>query len=268
MPSATHHILVFDSGIGGLSVVEQIRRRSPNVAIDYLADTAWFPYGLLDDLSLIARVTDLISHFVLTHQPDLVVIACNTASTLALKALRETLTVPMVGVVPAIKPAAAISQSKVIGLLATPGTIKRDYTEQLIRDFAPDCSVIRVGSNELVHWVEQKFRGQGDHQADIRELLAPLREHRGWPSLDTVVLACTHFPLALAELRAAAPEVRHWIDSGDAIARRVASLLAETPATSDQIKNHIYFTDKKNINDNLITNLLSFGFTDLIEFNR
>ena len=266
--SHTTQLLVFDSGVGGMSVVREIRRHLPAVNIDYLADNAWFPYGLIDDGLLIERVTQLISTYCDRHPIDLVVVACNTASTIALDRLRATLPIPVVGVVPAIKPAAAISETKVIGLLATPGTIKRPYTENLIAEFAADCRVIRIGSSELVHWVEQKYRGLSAHSADIAQLLSPLREHEYWPTVDTVVLACTHFPLALDELRLAAPEVKHWIDSGDAIARRVKSLLSsieqkiQRPAT-----NRCLFTHAASINKNIAARLNPFGYTNVELFN-
>lgn len=192
------------------------------------------------------------------------VIACNSASTLALPALRQTLDIPIVGVVPAIKPAAQKSQNKVIGLLATNGTVNRHYTDELISNFADDCEVIRVGSSKLVQLIEKKMRGDNHQQAAYAEILKPLREHVGWDALDTVVLACTHFPLAKQELSEAAPEVSHWIDSGEAIARRVESLLASLPIKKTEATNLkkqlAIFTHAQSVNTFLEQQLNHYGF--------
>lgn len=259
-PQYSHNILVFDSGIGGLSIVSHLRDQLPNVAIQYLADNALFPYGELNDDILISRVVELITTSCEQWRIDMVVVACNTASTLALPALRKKLSIPVVGVVPAIKPAAQRSSNKVIGLLATNGTVNRAYTDELIADFANDCEVIRVGSSTLVALIEAKMRGEDIPQQTYTEILAPLREHIGWDALDTVVLACTHFPLAQQQLCAAAPEVSHWIDSGEAIARRVQSLLQTLPKPAILNDQHAYFTDTKTVNDFLRQQLLRFGF--------
>jgi glutamate racemase len=258
-------IIVFDSGVGGLSIVEPIRRLCPTQPIHYLADNAMFPYGQLDEVTLIERTTSLISQCCEKTAAQLVVIACNSASTLSLPPLRQILSIPVVGVVPAIKPAAAISSSKVIGLLATEGTVSRRYTDQLIEDFAQDCEVIRVGSSKLVALIEQKLRGDICHQAEFDEILTPLREHPGWEKLDTVVLACTHFPLAKQELQDAAPEVVHWIDSGDAIARRVAQLLENS--TDKRINQSrpqtAFFTAPETVNAHLQQILYQQGFEQI-----
>lgn len=234
MQSDPPHILVFDSGIGGLSITQAIQSRIADIEITYLADNKLFPYGLLEEEQLISRVVNLVSALAENnlHSPlDLVVIACNTASTSVLPAIRQRLSLPIVGVVPAIKPAAQISKSKTIGLLATPGTIKRDYTDQLIAAFAKDCRVIKVGSTELVHLAEQKLRGDVIAENTIRSIILPFLEFDGSDPLDTIVLACTHFPLLSKELTAAMPQINHWVDSGEAIARRVESLLEGRKAT-------------------------------------
>ena len=260
------NILVFDSGVGGLSIVSHIRRQLPAAGLTYLADTLFFPYGLMEQRALIDRVTTLISQVVRQYPPDIIVIACNSASTLALPHLRQALDIPIVGVVPAIKPAALHSQSKVIGLLATPGTIQRDYTDDLIGEFATSCNIVRVGSAELVTIVEEKLSGI-DHPADVfSQIIAPLRAHAQWPQMDTIVLACTHFPLVQNELANAAPEITHWIDSGDAIARRVQQVLSD-PAHSMPIQprpdtqhNIALFTKAKPDSSALQHYLRDFGF--------
>jgi len=217
-------ILVFDSGVGGLSILREIQQRVDGCELFYACDNEAFPYGTKDETSLINRVDVVLKKLIAHLQPDVVVVACNTASTVALPHIRSHFSKPVVGVVPAIKPAAANSRSKVIGLLGTPGTVQRQYTQQLIDDFASDCEVIRVGSSALVEMAEQKLRGQTIDSEQLAHIIAPFFEQQ---SLDAIVLACTHFPLLAEELTACAPRSVSWIDSGEAIARRVHSLIGE-----------------------------------------
>ncbi|PVY79002.1 glutamate racemase [Tamilnaduibacter salinus] len=214
-------VLVFDSGLGGLTVAGCIQREMPGVVLSYLADTAGFPYGDRSAGDVMTRCIGRISEGVKETGADLVVIACNTASTLVLPRLRERLTVPVVGVVPAIKPAAAVSENRRIGILATPATVRRPYTDRLIDNFAPDCHVVRLGLSDMVRWAEDSVPGAAPDRSTLRRALAPLIE----AEVDTVVLGCTHYPLLAGSLSEALPEVRHWVDSGDAIARRVRFLL-------------------------------------------
>jgi glutamate racemase len=257
------HILIFDSGVGGLTIVEHIRQTLPGCRISYLADNALFPYGLLHEQQLLERVSKLLEAAVDEMRPELVVIGCNSASTLVLPHLRQLLNIPIVGVVPAIKPAAQTSATHVVGLLATPGTVDRDYTDELITDYANHCEVIRVGSAELVKAIEGKMRGTPIDSKICKEVIASFREHPLWPQLDTIVLACTHFPLAIKELSAAAPEIKHWVDSGAAIARRVESLLGETsPQQNPQGGTELaLFTDMSDHNPALTEQLHQYGFT-------
>ncbi len=215
-------ILVFDSGVGGLSVLAAVREHLPGCEFLFACDNAAFPYGTKGETELIERVDHVVGILARRWAPTLIVIACNSASTLALPRLRSRLSQPVVGVVPAIKPAAAQSTTKVIGLLGTEGTVGRLYTQQLINDFAHGCRVIPLGSSRLVEIAEQAMRGTPPNDAELRHILSPLFAE---PALDTVVLACTHFPLLSRQLAAAAPRPVHWVDSGAAIARRTASLL-------------------------------------------
>jgi glutamate racemase len=232
--------VVFDSGVGGLSVFDCIAAALPGLGLLYVADNAYFPYGTKEEAALVARARDLLTELNERLHPDLIVIACNTASTVALPALRDALSVPIVGTVPAIKPAAQASASRVIGLLGTPGTVRRQYTQALIDEFAPDCTVLRHGSTELVELAEQKLRGEAIAPAAIAHALAGLFDQPGGERIDTVVLACTHFPLLAKELAASVPRQLRWIDSGTAIARRVASLLGGAAAmtATDQPPRH------------------------------
>lgn len=267
MKSDAAHVLVFDSGVGGLSIVEHLRAILPALSITYLADTRYFPYGMMDDAALVERLVNLLGQATRLCAPDMIVLACNSASTLALPALRERLAVPIVGVVPAIKPAASLTQTGVIGLLATPGTIRRDYTDELIGEFAPDCEVIRVGSARLVQVIEEQFRGVEPHADIFAEIMAPLLQGPRGDALDTVVLACTHFPLVKSRLAAAAPAVRHWIDSGEAIARRVRQLLVQIdrPAAGNRC-DQVLVTSPELLCTTGEANFARYGFFNLAEF--
>lgn len=224
MVNGVKRVLVFDSGVGGLSVFDAICAAGLSLELDYVGDNAWLPYGLKSDAALRERVPALLSRLCAQWTPDAVVIACNTASTIALEETRAALPVPVVGVVPPIKPAAQQSRTGVIGLLATPATIARAYTDELIHKFASDCHVIRFGSSALVEAAEAKLRGHPAPEAAITDAIAGLFSAPRGAEADVVALACTHFPLLAEELRAAAPRQCVWLDSGAAIARRVGEI--------------------------------------------
>lgn len=231
-------VLVFDSGVGGLSVAAEIRRRLPTLPLHYLMDSAGFPYGTKDDATLTARVIDVCENAVREQSPQMLVVACNTASTLALPALRERLSIPVVGVVPALKVAAQANPGGEIGLLATPATVHRPYTDNLIRDFAAGCQVRRLGSSALVQWAEDWVR-YGRTPAD---LFAHLDHWLTHPTpVSHVVLGCTHFPLLKPMLSALWPSVT-WVDSGEAIARRVAHLLGDALPATGQPAPQLFWT--------------------------
>lgn len=213
-------LLILDSGVGGLSVYHEIHKRLPHLNIDYALDNEAYPYGNKDEDWLSKRVVNWSQLLIQRYQPDIIVLACNTASTATLPALRAAISIPIVGVVPAIKTAASISPSKNIGLLATPGTVTRRYTQELINDFAANCQVTKVGAHHLVHIAEDKLQGISVDMTLLASEISPLLENK----VDTVVLGCTHYPLLRSELQQLAPHI-NWIDSGEAIARRVESLL-------------------------------------------
>ena len=195
-PSRAPRALVFDSGLGGLSVLAEIRRLRPDVEIVYAADDAAFPYGRLGEAELVARVETVMAALIGETEPDIVVIACSTASTLALPPLRAAYPrLPFVGTVPAIKPAAAASRSGLISVLATRGTVARDYTHALVRDHAGNCEVTLVGSPALAVIAERVMRGEAVDEAEIAREIAPCFVDRDGRRTDQIVLACTHFPL-------------------------------------------------------------------------
>jgi glutamate racemase len=229
MVNAAKRVLVFDSGVGGLSVFDALAASGRALEIDYVADNAWLPYGLKSDAELRARAPALLARMAAQWAPDVVILACNTASTIALDEVRAALAGPVVGVVPPIKPAAALTRTGVIGLLATPATVRRAYTDDLIAQFAADKRVVRFGSAALVQAAEQKLRGMTPDSAAITEAIEGLFGAPGGAEVDVVALACTHFPLLKTELAAAAPRPCVWLDSGEAIARRVVNLLTTAP---------------------------------------
>lgn len=231
-------ILIFDSGLGGLSIYHHIRQALPNHRYRYLADSARFPYGELDPQELIDGCVARIREQIEAEPVDLVVIACNSASTLVLEPLRAVIDCPVVGVVPAIKPAAVMSYKKVIGLLATPGTVKRAYTDELAAQFAADCEMVRVGSSDLVWLAEQKLAGKAVSRTELEPILAPFIAQQP----DVVVLGCTHFPLLKEEIaQVLGPKVR-LVDSGAAIARRVSQLLGESKVEKGSFEAVYYYT--------------------------
>lgn len=217
--------LFFDSGVGGLSIREECIKAMPWLDASYVFDHGLFPYGEQPEDVVVKRVLAIVSKTVSLIGADIAVIACNTASTVALPALRASLDIPVVGVVPAIKPAAAKSRSKKIGLLATPATIRRKYTDELIENFAKGCEVIRVGSSELVRLAEEKIKTGCCSQEEIRNCLLPFFDDNA-AGMDELVLGCTHFPLLKAEISACLPGIE-CIDSGAAVAMRIEDVLKD-----------------------------------------
>jgi glutamate racemase len=224
-------IVVFDSGLGGLTVYREIAAARPDADFIYAADDAAFPYGGIEEQKLVGRVVQLIGGLIEAHDPDLFVIACNTASTIVLPELRRRFKVPFVGTVPAIKPACAASVTRRVSVLGTEATVQREYTRALIRDYAGDCQVTLVGSPRLAGHAEAELQGAAVDDAMLREEIAPAFVDDG-KRTDTIVLACTHFPLLIDRLRRLAPWPVNFIDPAPAIARRVVDLLGPAPATA------------------------------------
>ena len=225
---STAPLLFFDSGVGGLSVLGPTRALLPNAPIIYAADSAGFPYGLKSDTELAARVPALLGRLVERFRPRLAIIACNTASTIALDHVRAALDIPVVGTVPAIKPAAKMSKSRVIGVLGTEATVRQPYVDDLAARFASDCTVIRHGSAELVAQAEAKLAGEQVAVDAVRAAVAPMVEATGAEGMDVMVLACTHFPLLADEIAEAFPDIAQ-VDGGPGIARRIAHLTKGQP---------------------------------------
>jgi glutamate racemase len=222
-------ILVFDSGIGGLSVLRAIRERLPEARMIYVADDAAFPYGDWEEMALRDHIVALIGRLIARHAPAAVVIACNTASTLVLPPLRTRFSTPFVGTVPAIKPAAEQTESGVIAVLATPGTMKRDYTRDLINSFAQNCHVRLVGAPDLARLAEARMRGEQPEKEAILSQIRPCFVEIDGRRTDIVVLACTHYPFLADLMGDLAPWPVKWLDPAPAIARRLVAILEGKP---------------------------------------
>lgn len=260
-------IVVYDSGVGGLTIYREIVKHSPDHQIVFVSDNEAFPYGTKSETDLIERVQKVVSRVADQYTPDVLVIACNTASTVVLSLLRKQFAFPIVGVVPAIKPAAKASKTKHICLLATPGTVNRSYTDSLVTEFAPDCHVMKIGSSELVRLAEQKLMGESIDLSAITTIIKPVIDD---PLIDVLVLACTHFPLLSEELdlifKAHDRNVL-LIDSGSAVALRVGALLENLACLSVGIANapnnyEAAFTKVLN-NSTLRTHLQKLGFCEI-----
>jgi glutamate racemase len=252
-------ILVFDSGLGGLTVFREVAAARPDARFVYAADDAMFPYSAIGEEPLVVRVTSLMEGFIAEYQPDLVVVACNTASTLVLPALRQRFSVPFVGTVPAIKPACAASVTKRVTVLGTEATVKREYTQALIRQFASGCQVTLVGSPRLAEYAERELAGEpvGD-EALYLEIAACFIDDGA--RTDTVVLACTHYPLLTDRLTRLAPWPVRFIDPAPAIARRVVELVGPCVGTLHEAAT-VHFTSGRRVPARLAGALQAFGLS-------
>jgi glutamate racemase len=238
---ANSPLLFFDSGVGGLSVLEPTIALLPNAPFIYVADNGGFPYGKRGEAEIASRVPALLGRLVERFHPRLAVIACNTASTIALEHVRSALDLPVVGTVPAIKPASELSKTRVIGVLGTQATVRQPYVDNLAREFAADCTIVRHGSPELVDLAEAKLAGEELTVAAVRDAAQPMFDAPHGNRIDVGVLACTHFPLLRDELEQAYPDVQ-WIDGGPGIARRIAYLTREQPWPSVPGEGIMVFT--------------------------
>ena len=258
-PSAP--ILFFDSGVGGLSVLEPTRALLPAAPIVYIGDSAGYPYGQRSEAEIASRVPALLGRLVERFHPRLAVIACNTASTIALEHVRSALDLPVVGTVPAIKPAAEMSKSRVIGVLGTEATVRQRYVDNLAAEFAADCTLIRHGSPKLVELAEAKLAGEKISVEAVKAAAQPMFEAPDGDRIDTVVLACTHFPLLADELRAAFPRV-DYVHGGDGIARRIAYLTRDQPWPAEAPPG-IFLATGAPPPEGLLNSLARFGLREI-----
>jgi glutamate racemase len=255
-------LLAFDSGIGGLSIVGALRRAAPDLAIDYLADNAVYPYGELADDTLVARLGALLEGAIAELRPDAVVIACNTASTVALEAMRARFALPFVGCVPPIKWAASLSRSRTIGLLATSATVRRPYLRDLQARFAPDCRLIAHGARGLADIAELAFRGRPIDRDAIARELDGLFGQPGGAAIDAVGIGCTHYSVLLETLRALSPPGIAWLDPADAVARQAIAVLdgLARGGAATRMSERAWFTADPPDRERLVDRLAGFGF--------
>lgn len=250
-------VLVFDSGLGGLTVLSELRKALPGAAYAYAADDAAFPYGALDDARLVDRVVAVMERLLARVAPDIVVIACNTASTLALPSLRARFATPFVGTVPAVKPAVAASRSGLVSVLATPGTARREHTRSMVEAFANGAHVTIVGAPDLAAHAEAELRGAPVSDATLAAAIAPCFGERDGCRTDVVALACTHFPLLVDRFESLAPWPVAWVDPAPAVAKRVAQLVGPAPATTEEAV--VLFTSDRPVGAELAAALGSRG---------
>lgn len=256
-------ILVFDSGVGGLSVLAEIAELMPQARLVYAADNAWHPYGTRSEAEIAARVPALLGRLSERVQPRVVVIACNTAATIALSHVRSALDLPIVGTVPAIKPAGLASKTRVIGILGTDATVRQPYVDRLVGEFADDCIVLRLGSAELVRIAEAKLRGIRPDPAEIKSIMDGLFGQPDGARIDQLVLACTHFPLLRDEIAAASPSGVTLVDSGAGIARRTQFLTREDEWPREGGPGAALFTRRSDDVELLIPALRGYGLGTL-----
>lgn len=256
-------ILVFDSGVGGLSVLAEISKLLPGAPLIYAADNGWHPYGTKSEAEISARVPALLGRLAERYRPRIIVIACNTAATIALANVRAALDLPIVGTVPAIKPAALASKTRVIGVLGTNATVRQPYVDTLIDEFANDCKVLRLGSAELVRIAEEKLRGKTPNQGEVQAIMAQLYGQPDGLAIDQLVLACTHFPLLAEEIKHASPNGVSFVDSGAGIARRTAFLLGKGQHTAQSQPSIAVFTKADDDVRLLVPALSGYGLTEV-----
>jgi glutamate racemase len=211
---------VFDSGAGGLTILSALRQKLPQENYLYLGDTAHCPYGARPEEE-ITRLTLNACHFLVEQNVKLIVVACNTASQMALSTLRATFSLPFVGVVPAVKLAAQVTRRRCIGIAATHSAANASYLRQLIDTFAEGIQVYAVGCPELVMLVEGGELDGPQVEAQVRQALQPLLMQ----GIDVLVLGCTHFPALRPAIERVVGKHVQVIDSAAAIARRTHSVL-------------------------------------------
>jgi glutamate racemase len=245
-------------------VLRPIRALLPRAPIVYAADSAGYPYGTRRAAEIEARVPAVLGRLAERFNPELIVIACNTASTIALDAARFALDLPVVGTVPAIKPAAALSLTRAIGVLGTEATVRQPYLDRLVAEFAADCTVVRHGSAELVDLAEAKLRGEATDPQAYRRILDALLGQPGGERVDTVVLACTHFPLIEEELGAAAPRPLRFVDGKEGIARRTAWLLRDREWPEETPEGIAVFTGRSTDLEAYRPGLAGFGLSQVV----
>ena len=260
-------IIVFDSGLGGLTIYRELRVILPDAQYLYVADNEAFPYGNLQEGELVTRLLALFDRLIEREKPDVFVIACNTASTIALAPLRDHFEVPFIGTVPAIKVASEQTRSKLFSVLATPATVARDYTYDLIDRYASACDVTLVGAKDLARLAEQLMRGEKVDEEKLRQEIASAFVEKDGARTDCIALGCTHYPLLVDLMRKAAPWPVDYIDPASAIARRTDTVVSQmSTAGGNEASfrpNRLIYTGDAGIADNISTFLRDLDLVDV-----
>jgi len=254
-------IAIYDSGVGGLSVFQKVAAKCPRHDYLFLSDTEAFPYGTKSEKELLERSRDVIQRLEEDYSPDVLIVACNTASTVVLPTLRDAFDFHVIGVVPAIKPAAELSKTGRIAVLATPATVDRSYTHELIAEFASHCDVQLFGSSALVQLAEDKLYGRPLDYVKIATILEPIFTDS---EIDVIVLACTHFPLLKDEVLPLLENLNrkvHLVDSGEAIANRLSSICQSFELPVSQNAVCVAVTTSAQVEPELIEHLGQIGFS-------
>lgn len=214
---------MLDSGVGGLPYLDRSRQLLPNESFLYVADTAGFPYGTREPDELVHHLEHTVGRVAHLAPPKALVLACNTASVVGLAPLRERFSFPVVGVVPAVKPAASLSRNRRIGLLATNRTVLDSYTEDLISQFASDCHIERVGDGDIVSFVETRYLDSASDERiwSVRTAADRFRA----AAIDTLVIGCTHFIYVEEELSELLGRRVHIVDSVDGVATQLGRVV-------------------------------------------
>ena len=244
---------VFDSGVGGLSVLIELQRLLPNENFIFLADQLYIPYGEKTKKELVKLTSKITDYFIKYHNIKMMVIACNTATCGAIEELRAQYSFPIVGTVPAIKVAAKKTKSGTVAVISTPSTSKSSTLKNLIKDYCQNVDVLNIGCKNLENEVEK-----GElNSAEVDKLLLKYLKQVNDSNADYLVLGCTHYPFLKKSIeKIISPRIRLLIDSGRAIARRTQSLLrtysmknnhsSRTKLTTEQVKKKkgktLYFT--------------------------
>ena len=252
----------YDSGIGGLPYLEWLKNHTAGCSFRYLAESRHFPFGTKTEPEIKEIVLGSIGRFIEAQQPDLIVIACNTASVTVLENLRQSYPIPFVGVVPAIKPAVSISRKKSIGLFATNKTVSQLYTQNLIDTFATGCSVSKFAMPEIVSFVEKNIFSASEDE--IIRIIKPAADFFKEQDVDTVILGCTHFIYLEDIFKKVLGSSISVIDSREGVGNRAISLMEKIPEHPDDGKGDMFFVtsiDKMPGNYKKISSLyrLSFG---------
>ncbi len=235
-PASTAPIGVFDSGVGGLSILQALQQQMPHERFVYLADSAHAPYGERDATFVQARAQQILQFMHGEHQVKALVVACNTATALAIQSLRDSLPqTPILGVEPAVKPAAAQSQTKRVGVMATPATLQSEKFQILLKGLDTETEFVLQGCEGLADAIEQQW--QRSDNTKVLQLcqhhLRAMGEFGEAPGqIDTLVLGCTHYPFALNELRSLVGKTVQIIDNGEPVARHAQKVLADKELTA------------------------------------